>query len=82
MGVKMAEILELVQFRNDRGPASDIRMNVDGSDAEIVIFPGVRVERQTVDLSLRHQDIEEDTLVATTKKGGGKRPRGLSTERK
>jgi len=81
MGVKMADILELVQFRSDRGPESDPRVNADGIEAEIVIFPGVRVERQTVDLSLRHQDIEEDTLVATTKKGVRKRPRGLSTER-
>lgn len=82
MGVKMADILELVQFRSDRGPASDARMNVNGVEAEIVIFPGVRVERQTVDLSLRHQEIEEDTSVATAKKGIRKRPRGFSNERK
>lgn len=82
MGVEMADILELFQFRNNRGPVSNVRMSADGLEAEIVIFPGVRVERQTVDLSLRHQEIEEDTVVATTKKGVRKRPRGFSNKRK
>ena len=49
----------------------------DGRDCEIVIFPGVRIERQDLDLSHRLRDSAgRDDFDGID--GGGRRPRKTS----
>ena len=69
----MGEIVQLSRYQNGRTMAPIAGADVEGIDAEVVIFPGVRVERQTVDLSMRHQDAAGKVAAAGAKKGGRKR---------
>lgn len=79
----MAEILELVRFLGKpKKPRSKDRHESGDLAAEVVIFPGVRVERQTVDLSARDQDVAGTIVAATVKKSGRKSPRAYPNEPK
>lgn len=79
----MAEILELVRFLDEQKKTrSKDRQESGDLAAEVVIFPGVRVERQIVDLSARDQDVAGTIVAATVKKSGRKRPRAYPNEQK
>jgi len=51
----MGKILQMADFKGGHGVPPPLRSSgACAADAEIVFFPGVRVERQSIDLALRN----------------------------
>ena len=81
MEVSMGDILNLARFKDERSAPSAGPAAPTGGKAELIFFPGVRVERQTVDLSVRHQH-RAGMEVSGAKKAAKTRSRGFPADRK
>lgn len=69
----MGEVLNMTDYPGwDALSDSGRRRDGDESRGQIVLFPGVRVERHTIDLSQRHTDAAPGPRVSGGGKGKGK----------